>query len=198
MEATQFQHVTDTVQGLDAITGFSEEILGPAFKGTIHDFGVEFRRHNQDGKVVIALNLVQFFHDPALGMLYAKGRGVSQSNEESQKWLIKGAEHGDSLAVTKLAMSLITGRGTPADQPRGLAMLVQASNAGSSIAPILLGQLYAGTLVRGGDFIPVDKAKVRLMFHRAEKQKLWEHRKPGLASFPVEWERATPPPAIIE
>lgn len=108
---------------------------------------------------------------------------------------MRGAEHGDSLAVTKLAMSLITGRGVPANQPKGLAMLVDASNAGSSIASILLGQLYAGTLVRGGGFIPVDKAKAQLMFLRAEEQKLREHRKPGLASFPVEWERATPPPA---
>jgi len=69
--------------------------------------------------------------ETALGMLYARGRGVPQSPELALHWLTKAAELGEPLAQNELATVYAKGLGVPRDLQKAIYWYGKAAATGS-------------------------------------------------------------------
>lgn len=78
-----------------------------------------------------------------LGMFYADGYGVEQSDEEAVKYFRKAAEAGNPQAQFRLADCYEVGRGVEQSNEQAIAWYVKAAEQGHGRAQVNLGFLYA-------------------------------------------------------
>ncbi len=77
-----------------------------------------------------------------VGMMYLKGRGVSQDATQGRQWLEKAAAQSHEKAVTRLAILLFKGEGGAPDYTRARQLLSGVSES-SALAEYYLGEIYA-------------------------------------------------------
>jgi hypothetical protein len=77
-----------------------------------------------------------------LGMLYADGNGVAQSDFEAAKWYSKAAKGGDAYAQFFLAEAYSEGRGVSKDQEEAARLMKEAAAKDNSHAQATLGWWY--------------------------------------------------------
>ncbi|MCM1139986.1 MAG: sel1 repeat family protein [Muribaculum sp.] len=73
-----------------------------------------------------------------IGICYMEGIGTVCDYAKGLKWLEKGVHFGDPEAKAMLGMYIMTGKGTTPDQQRGVALIIEASQEGSTTAQRLL------------------------------------------------------------
>lgn len=77
-----------------------------------------------------------------LAMMYLKGRGIGADESKARKWLERGAEKGDSRAVTRLGILNYKGEGGSPDYKEALSLFKRVSGD-SVLAQYYLGEMYA-------------------------------------------------------
>ena len=77
-----------------------------------------------------------------LGMMYYKGRGVSQDDAEAFKWYRQAAERGVAEAQFNLGVMYDKGRGVSQDDAEAVRWYRQAADQGFARAQFLLGAMY--------------------------------------------------------
>ncbi len=82
-----------------------------------------------------------------LAILYAKGRGVPQNEEQAAELWQQAAEGGHALAKFNLALSYYNGRGLEKDPQMAVRWFKAAATSGIAEAQFVLGQFYQQGLV---------------------------------------------------
>ena len=77
-----------------------------------------------------------------LGVIYDKGKGVSQNHSEAYKWYRKAAEQGDANAQLNLGSMYRKGEGVLQDYSKAFKWNNKAAEQGHSGAQINLGVMY--------------------------------------------------------
>jgi len=83
-----------------------------------------------------------------LGMLYAEGKGVAQSDATAALWFARAAEQGNADAQYNLAVSFAEGLGVAKDDAAAVKWFRRAAEQGMPYAQLNLGLLLAAK--RGG------------------------------------------------
>ncbi|MEO8593490.1 MAG: tetratricopeptide repeat protein [Candidatus Solibacter sp.] len=78
-----------------------------------------------------------------LGIMYATGEGVAQSDAEAVRWYRKAADGGNAQAQTNLGTMFCEGRGVPKDCAEGSEWFRIAADHGYTDAQALLGLMYS-------------------------------------------------------
>ena len=78
----------------------------------------------------------------ALGLMYAKGQGVSQDYGETLSWYLKSARQGYSAAQNNLGLMHAKGHGVPKDYQEAIRWYLRAARQGYSKAQNSLALLY--------------------------------------------------------
>ncbi len=78
-----------------------------------------------------------------LGLMYARGEGVSKNDAEAISWYRKAAEQGDASAQFNLGTMYVAGRGIQKNDAEALAWFRKAAEQGDSYAQFNLGWMYA-------------------------------------------------------
>ncbi|KIO47791.1 tetratricopeptide repeat protein, partial [Nitrosospira sp. NpAV] len=68
----------------------------------------------------------------ALGVLYAKGRGVAQDDREAVSWYRKAAEQGNADAQYNLGLAYTKGQGTTQDERQAAFWYLKAAEQEST------------------------------------------------------------------
>jgi len=97
----------------------------------------------------------------ALGVLYAKGRGVATDKAEAARWLARAAANGNVAGQVEYAIALFNGDGAPAEEPGAARLFRRAAAKGNAIAQNRLARLYAAG--RGVAKNPVEAAAWHLL-----------------------------------
>lgn len=100
-----------------------------------------------------------------LGMRYAIGDGVVQSNAEAAKWLAQAAKAGLAEGQYQYGLVLLEGRGVVQDYRAAFAWVEKSANSGHPYAQYRLGEFY-----RYGTGTAVDKARAYMWFNLAAAQ----------------------------
>lgn len=79
-----------------------------------------------------------------LGMMYAKGEGVTADDRQAAEWLRKGAEHGNADAQLNYGLIHLQGRGVPQSNEEAIKWYRKAAAQGQEVAQ------YALTVTPGG------------------------------------------------
>ncbi len=77
-----------------------------------------------------------------LGICYAKGEGVSPSNEEAVKWFKKSSEQNNAKGQFYLSMAYNRGMGVSQDWEESIRLIKKSANQGFAKAQSQLGGLY--------------------------------------------------------
>jgi TPR repeat protein len=77
-----------------------------------------------------------------LGVMYAGGRGVPQSDTEAVKWYRKAAEQGDAYGQASLGFMYSNGRGVPQSDAEALKWYRLATDQGNAFGQASLGWMY--------------------------------------------------------
>ena len=77
-----------------------------------------------------------------LGLMYAKGKGVTQNYQQAFKWYQKAAEQGHAQAQFLLSISYIGGYGVTKNSQEGVKWLQKAAEQGHAEGQSLLGAMY--------------------------------------------------------
>lgn len=77
-----------------------------------------------------------------LGILYANGKGVAQSEEEAVKWYRESADQGNPYAMSNLAYCYQNGRGVEVDYKQASFWFRKSSDLGNVIAQYALSSNY--------------------------------------------------------
>jgi len=101
----------------------------------------------------------------ALGLMYGKGRGVSQDYAEAANWLRKAAEQGYASAQFSLGLMYENGEGVTQDYARAVGWWRKAAEQGYAQAQYSLGVMYGK-----GQGIPQDYAKAVKWYRKAAEQ----------------------------
>jgi TPR repeat protein len=78
-----------------------------------------------------------------LGSMYARGRGVAQSDAEALTWYTRAAEKKNAPAMNNLGEMYANGRGVAADEAKAVEWYTRAADAGSAEAMCNLALAYA-------------------------------------------------------
>ena len=100
-----------------------------------------------------------------LGMRYAEGDGVIQSDKEAARWFALAAKQGLAEAQYQYGLALLHGRGVVQDYRSAFSWIERPARAGYAKAQFSLGELY-----RYGTGTAVDKARAYLWFNLAAAQ----------------------------
>lgn len=100
-----------------------------------------------------------------LGMRYATGDGVAQSEAEAAKWFARAAKQGLAEAQYQYGLALLEGRGVVQDYKAAFGWIEKPARRGLPHAQYRLGELY-----RYGTGTPIDKARAYLWFNLAAAQ----------------------------
>ena len=79
----------------------------------------------------------------ALGVLYERGRGVTQDRAEALKWYRLAADQKYALAQYNLGVMYTRGNGTPQDYKEAVKLYSAAAEQGLAVAQYNLGMMYA-------------------------------------------------------
>lgn len=100
-----------------------------------------------------------------LGVMYARGLGVSQSYAEAMHWYRAAAEAGNPGSAHNLGVLYELGRGTPRDPAEAAKWYQKAADQGFGPAQNNLGALYAQ-----GMGVPQDTVTAQMWFALAANQ----------------------------
>ena len=89
-----------------------------------------------------------------VGLLYHKGRGVSQDDAQARKWYAKAAAQGQAKAQFSLGTLYFNGEGGPKDYQQALRWFRLLANQKEALAQTKLGIMYDD-----GEGVPKDKVK---------------------------------------
>jgi hypothetical protein len=78
-----------------------------------------------------------------LGVMYAEGKGVAQSDVEAARWFERAAVQGDAAAQYDLGASYAEGLGVPKDNAAAAKWFRRAADQGLPLAQLNLGLLHA-------------------------------------------------------
>lgn len=79
----------------------------------------------------------------ALGLLYYKGKGVSQSYRQAKEWFEKAAKQGRAGAQVNLGTLYLSGEGAPQSAEMALFWFSRAAGHEDALALAKLGLMYA-------------------------------------------------------
>ncbi len=77
-----------------------------------------------------------------LALMYYKGKGVPQDDQEAAKWYRKAAEQGNAKAQYNLALMYYKGKGVPQDDQEAAKWYRKAAEQGNAKAQNNLGFMY--------------------------------------------------------
>jgi TPR repeat protein len=77
-----------------------------------------------------------------IGLMYAKGQGVVQSDEEALKWFHKAADQGFAEAQNNIGVMYAKGRGVSQDPEEAAKWYRKAAENGAAVAQFNLGVTY--------------------------------------------------------
>ncbi|BDV00460.1 hypothetical protein TDMWS_05450 [Thermodesulfomicrobium sp. WS] len=100
-----------------------------------------------------------------LGVMYAKGQGVSKDDAEALKWFRKAAEQGYAAAQGALGFMYGDGRGVPQDYAEAVKWYRKAAEQGDTKAQNNLGAMY-----KNGRGVPQDYAEAVKWYRKAAEQ----------------------------
>lgn len=112
-----------------------------------------------------------------LGLLYDKGQGVAQDNQQALHWYRKAAEQGEPRAQYNLGLLYANGQGVPQDYVEAYVWIGLASAQGEAHAPearaYLAGRMTTEQIAKGHELIRayVERKKAQTcwyceLFHR--------------------------------
>jgi peptidoglycan hydrolase-like protein with peptidoglycan-binding domain len=78
-----------------------------------------------------------------IGLMYARGEGVAQSDAEAARWYRRAADQGDADAQTKLGAMYVLGQGVPQNDADAVRWFRLAANKGEALAQYSVGVIYA-------------------------------------------------------
>jgi hypothetical protein len=106
--------------------------------------------HYRDGEYAKALDLVRPLADAGdaraqtlFGVLYYRGRGVTQDYDEALKWFRRAADQGDLAAQFYLGFMFSEGQGVPKDDVESARWFRLAAERGDPQSQYNLGLAYA-------------------------------------------------------
>ena len=100
-----------------------------------------------------------------LGIMYAKGLGVSRDYAKAASWFRKAAEQGHALSQKFLGDIYRKGRGLPKDDAQAVKWYREAAKQGHA-----LGQKKLGDMYRMGRGVPKDYAQAVKWYRESAKQ----------------------------
>ena len=100
-----------------------------------------------------------------LGVMYAKGQGVTKDPAEALKWFTKAADQGFARAENNLGAIYYNGNGVTKDFTAAVAWFTKAADQGNADAQNNLGSMYGD-----GEGVAKDPAQAVLWFRRAADQ----------------------------
>ena len=100
-----------------------------------------------------------------IGVAYARGRGVPESNAEAVKWYRRAAAQGDSAAQFNLGVAYDEGLGVLLDDPEAIRWYRLAADQGDADAQLNLAFMYGS-----GEGVTPDDAESARWFERAAQQ----------------------------
>jgi len=100
-----------------------------------------------------------------MGMHYAEGDGVIQSDKEAARWFELAAKQGLAEAQYQYGLVLLQGRGVVQDYKAAFSWIEKPAKRGYAKAQYSLGELY-----RYGTGTAIDKARAYLWFNLAAAQ----------------------------
>jgi hypothetical protein len=92
-----------------------------------------------------------------IGLMYANGTGVAQSDTDAVKWYRKAADQGLAQAQSKLADAYMSGKGVPQDYAAAIRLVRKSANQGYAEAQFNLGISYAAGLGVPQNYIEAHK-----------------------------------------
>jgi hypothetical protein len=92
-----------------------------------------------------------------IGLMYANGTGVAQSDTDAVKWYRKAADQGLAQAQSKLAAMYMAGKGVPQDYAGAISLVRKSADQGYAEAQFNLGIRYAEGLGVPQDYIQAHK-----------------------------------------
>ena len=101
-----------------------------------------------------------------LGICYAKGEGLSPSNEEAVKWFKKSSEQNNAKGQFYLSMAYNRGMGVSQDWEESIRLMKKSANQGFAKAQSQLGGLYEYGLMN----TPKNHQEAMKWFEKAAKQ----------------------------
>ena len=100
-----------------------------------------------------------------LGVMYLRGEGVPENNQEAAKWCRKAAEQGHAPAQNNLGFMYSTGEGVPQDDKEAAKWYRKAAEQGHAKAQSNLGGKYAR-----GEGVPQDDKEAAKWYRKAAEQ----------------------------
>lgn len=100
-----------------------------------------------------------------LGVMYAKGEGISEDDREAVNWFRRAAAQGFAKAQYNLGVAYANGRGVPEDHREAVKWFRRGADQGYAHAQINLGAAYAN-----GEGVPEDDREAVKWFRRAAAQ----------------------------
>jgi TPR repeat protein len=97
-----------------------------------------------------------------LGVLYRKGRGVSQDDVQARQWYEKAAAQGQAKAQYNLGTLYFNGEGVPKDYQQALRWFRMAADQGEALAQTKIGIMYDE-----GQGVPHDFVQAHKWYHLA-------------------------------
>ena len=142
-------------------------LAAPAWAG--FDEGLAAYKHGDYGTALREFRLGAAESDAraqyALGVMYAKGRGVAQDYAEAVTWYRKAAVQGDYRAQTNLGLMYADGLGVPQDYAAAVIPSladIDSSHGGKSARPgrcgAMRGHRASGATNPAGRFAPPEAA----------------------------------------
>ena len=92
-----------------------------------------------------------------IGLMYANGTGVAQSDADAVKWYKKAADQGLAQAQSNLAAMYMAGKGVPQDYAGAISLVRKSADQGYAEAQFNLGMRYAEGLGVPQDYIQAHK-----------------------------------------
>jgi len=97
-----------------------------------------------------------------LGVMYANGQGVPQSDIEAVNWFRKSAEQGNPDGENSLGNMYAVGQGVPQDDAEAIRWYIRAAGLNYTVAEISLGNMYAA-----GRGVPQNTAEALKWYRKA-------------------------------
>ena len=110
----------------EAVAAYERRDYATAIRG--------FRVHAEQGLASAQYNL---------GLMYAKGQGVTENDAEAVEWFRKAAEQGDASAQYNLGVMYAKGQGVPENDAEAVKWYRLAAEQGDAKAQNSLGLRYA-------------------------------------------------------
>jgi uncharacterized protein len=143
-------------------------IAGAAFAGEFEDATAAYNR----GDYATALHLISALAGQGdadaqfnLGLLYNKGKGVTQNYVEALKWYGLAADQAHPGAQLNLGVMYKNGKGVPQDYAEAVKWYRLAADQGIAEAQYNMGIMY-----KNGQGVPKDYVQAHMWFNLAASQ----------------------------